>query len=403
MTPGAVLGAILIAPVVCARAGGEDSLLLARATRLAHEITIIDTHLDVPGRLHHKWQDISGRTAGGDFDYERACAGGLGVPFMAIYVPPELEGTGTAKPYADTLIAMVHSWAARWPSKFTLARSTGDVLARRDDGRILLAMGMENGSPIEHDLSNIRYFYDRGIRYITLAHGKSNHICDSSYDEKRPWGGLSPFGARVVEEMNRVGIMVDVSHISDSAFYQVMRVTRAPVIASHSSCRFFTPGYERNMNDDMIRVLAAHDGVIQINFGSEFLVDAIHRQTDQSEHAISSYLADHGLAALDSAGRAFTRQYRRLHPVRHATVEDVVRHIDHVVNLVGIDHVGLGSDFDGLGDTLPTGLSDVSEYPTLIAALLQHGYKEDDIRKICGAKLLRVWKEVEDLARRASE
>jgi membrane dipeptidase len=259
-------------------------------------------------------------------------------------------------------------------------------------------MGMENGAPVEDDLANVAHFAERGIRYITLTHSKNNQICDSSYDEERTWHGLSPFGREVVAEMNRVGIMVDVSHVSDETFEQVLEVTRAPVIASHSSCRHFTPGFERNMSDEMIRELAANGGVIQINFGSSFLTAAANQWAKARSEAIDAFVAEGGLESDDPAVVEFRRRYLEEHPLPRATVEDVADHIDHVVELAGIDHVGLGSDFDGVGPSLPTGLEDVSRYPNLFRVLLERGYSDEDIGKIAGGNLLRVWREVERLA-----
>jgi membrane dipeptidase len=369
------------------------------ANEIAHDVTIIDTHVDLPYRLIHHMEDISGRTAHGNFDYPRAVQGGLNVPFMSIYVPSSYEGNG-AKAYADQLIALVDSIARTWPDKFALVQSVDDVRTVVSSGRIALPMGMENGSPIEGSLANIRYFYDKGIRYITLAHAKDNHISDSSYDTTRTWNGLSPFGRTVVAEMNRVGIMVDVSHISDSAFYQVIAVSAAPVIASHSACRFFTPGFERNMSDDMIRLLAAHGGVIQIPFGSSFIRDAVRTGLDREQQGLRAYLDSAGVAHNDDAARPLAEQYLHNHGVDMADVSDVAVHIDHVVRLAGIDHVGIGSDFEGVGDTLPVGLKDVSCYPNLIAELLKRGYSRADIEKICSGNILRVWKEVEQTAQR---
>jgi membrane dipeptidase len=244
-----------------------DAELREKANRLAHEFIIVDTHVDTPDRLRGKMADISQRTEDGDFDYVRAKAGGLDAPFMSIYVPAEYEGKGGAKKLANKLIDMAEKFATNWPDKFAIAQSVADVQAQFAKGLISLPMGMENGSPIEGKLENLRHFYDRGIRYITLAHSKSNHISDSSYDPNRRWNGLSPFGKEVVAEMNRLGIMIDISHVSDSTFYQVIRLSQAPAIASHSSCRHFTPGWERNMDDEMIKALAKNGGVILINFG----------------------------------------------------------------------------------------------------------------------------------------
>lgn len=365
---------------------------------LPKDLIIVDTHIDVPYRLQEKMEDISVRTEGGDFDFPRAKAGGLNVPFMSIYVPASYEEKGGGKAFADRLIDMVEKFAADAPDKFAVVRSADDVRTVVGKGLIGLAMGMENGTPIEGKLENLRHFHARGIRYVTLAHSRNNHICDSSYDPERTWNGLSPFGRDVVAEMNHLGIMIDVSHISDSAFFQVVRLSKAPVIASHSSCRHFTPGWERNMSDEMIVALAKNGGVIHINFGSDFLKDEVRKRSEETRSALSRYYEEHNLKRTDSAAVSYARAYREKNPRLFADVVDVVAHIDHVVRLVGIDHVGLGSDFDGVGDSLPTGLKDVSHYPNLIRALQKKGYSEADIRKICGENTLRVWTAVERLA-----
>ncbi|MDH3253171.1 MAG: dipeptidase [Ignavibacteria bacterium] len=376
--------------------------VLVKAREIAHQTIIVDTHIDLPYRLTHRMEDISVRTTGGDFDYPRAVEGGLNVPFMSIYIPAGYEGRGARK-FADTLIAMVEDFVVDWPDKFSIARSVSDVHAQVAEGKISMALGMENGAPIEGKLENVRYFYDRGIRYITLTHSKDNHICDSSYDTTRTWNGLSPFGRKVVGEMNRLGIMVDVSHITDSAFYQVMAMTKAPVIASHSSCRFFTPSFERNMDDGMIRLLASKGGVIQINFGSTFINDTIRNAYASGSKGLDEHLKSLHLERDDEAARPIVREYFREHGIRYATVAEVVAHIDHVVELVGVDHVGFGSDFDGVGYTLPVGLEDVSCYPNIIAELLRKGYSEEDIGKICSGNILRVWSEVEQTAHRLQQ
>ncbi len=376
----------------------SDNELRAKASRLAQELIIIDTHIDVPYRLTSRMQDISVRTVDGDFDYPRAKEGGLNAPFMSIYVPASYEVKGGGKAFAAKLIDMVEKFATDWPDKFAVARSTADIIEHFKTGKISLPMGMENGTPIEGKLDNLRYFYDRGIRYITLAHSKNNHICDSSYDTKPRWKGLSPFGKKVVTEMNRLGIMIDVSHLSDSTFYQVMALSKAPVIASHSSCRHFTPGWERNMDDDMIKLLASKGGVIHINFGSSFLKDDLRKKGETERKALRKYLRDNELEPDHPKAQEYIKKYREEHGSGYADMSDVVAHIDHVVSIAGIDHVGLGSDFDGVGDTLPTGLKDVSDYPNLIYELLKKGYSDDDIQKICSANLLRGWSEVERIA-----
>ncbi len=372
----------------------------SKAEALAQRLIIADTHIDAPYRLEEEMEDISVRTPGGDFDYPRAKQGGLNVPFFSIYTPASLQKTGESRAVADGLIDLVEGIVAKHPDKFAMTTSVKGVHRHFGKGLIAIALGMENGAPVGDDLAGLQHFYDRGIRYITLTHGEPNQISDSSYSADRPWGGLSPYGREVVHEMNRLGIMIDVSHVSDDAFFQVLDITEAPVIASHSSCRKFTPGFERNMSDDMIRRLAENDGVIQINFGSSFLDDEVRRQSSARSTEISAYLAEQGLDSDDPAAREHEAKRREENPVPYADVDDVVAHIDHVVRFVGIDHVGLGSDFDGVGDSLPTGLKDVSAYPNLIARLLEKGYSEQQIEKICSGNLLRVWSEVEKLAER---
>nr|WKN36505.1 dipeptidase [Tunicatimonas sp. TK19036] len=375
-----------------------------RADKLAHQFIIIDGHVDLPYRLKVSGfrlqkeyiKDIENETQG-DFDYPKAQKGGLDSPFMSIYIPSSYQETGGAKELADSLIDMVQNIPAEFPDKFALANSPQDIQENFDKGLISLPMGMENGAPIGDSIENVQYFFDRGIRYITLTHGKPNQISDSSYDSTRVWNGLSPFGEEVVKEMNRVGIMVDVSHISDSAFYDVMNTTKAPVIASHSSCRAFVPGFERNMNDDMLKKLAANGGVIQINFGSGFLDGEIREKSEEARAHLSKWMEERNLTYEDSASRAYIAEYRKNNPA-FSTVQKVADHVDHVVQLVGIDHVGLGSDFDGVGDTLPTGLKDASDYPNLIAELLKRGYTDEDIEKICYKNVFRVWNEVQDVA-----
>ncbi len=383
---------------------GERSLdtatLRIKARQLAQKFLIVDTHIDVPYRLLRKMEDISVRTADGEFDYVRAKFGGLNLPFMSIYVPAEYQKVGASiKPFTEKLIDMVMGFARDYPEKFALVSSTQDVLRKKSSGKILLTMGMENGAPLLK-LEDIAYYHQRGIRYVTLTHSKDNHICDSSYDTTRTWGGLSEYGKQVVAEMNRIGMMIDISHVSDSTFYQVLRLTQAPVIASHSSCRAFTPGFERNMSDDMIRLLAQNGGVIQINFGKSFLSAAYQAKANELRKNILAYLAEHNLSFTDSAAQAYIKAVRDTAALPTVTVEDVVAHIDHVKKLVGVDYVGIGSDFDGVSGELPVGLSDVSMYPNLIYELLKRGYSDEDIRKICGGNLMRVWASVEKVAKR---
>jgi membrane dipeptidase len=392
---------IALAATASCRYGGEEpeDLLAERAKKLAQDVIIVDTHIDVPYRLTEKMEDVGLATEGGDFDYPRARAGGLDVAFMSIYVPASYQETGGGKELADELIDLVEGIVEDHPDKFALAASVDEARQRVEGGKIVLALGMENGAPIEGELDNLAHFHARGIRYITLAHSKSNRICDSSYDDERRWKGLSPFGREVVAEMNRLGIMIDISHITDDATRQVLELSEAPVIASHSSCRHFTPDWERNISDELIREVSARGGVIQINFGSGFVDDAYRVQWLSQWDELEKYFEEHDIDEESQEAEEYREDYRKQHPIEPAGIAAVADHIDHVVELVGIDHVGFGSDFDGLGDSLPHGLQDVSEYPNLIRELLERGYSDDEIRKICSDNILRVWSEVERVAR----
>ena len=370
-----------------------DSLLFSKAKQLAQELIIVDTHIDLPGTLYNEWFDVSQLSDIGEFDYPRAIEGGLNAAFMSIYIPAELEESDASYERADSLINIVEKISKTFPTKFAIAISTEDVKKQFGKGIVSLPMGMENGSPINGSFKNLKHFYDRGIRYITLVHSKANHICDSSYDPNKKWNGLSPFGRLLIPEMNRLGIMVDISHVSDSAFYQAIEISKAPVIASHSSCRFFTPGFERNMNDEMIKKLAENGGVIQIAFGSYFISGDFNKKAIEMEN----YLAEHNIKDGSEEAKEYARNYKKEHTMDYGTVADVAEHIDHVVKLVGINHVGFGSDFNGVG-SLPKNLNDVSYLPHLICELLKKGYSEEDIEKICSGNILRVWEKVEDVS-----
>ena len=370
----------------------------ALAEEIAKKYIITDGHIDVPYRLESEFENVAEHTAHGDFDFPRAVAGGLDAPFMSIYIPARLEKSGGSKALADKLIIMVEDIVKAAPDKFALAYSTADIEANFAKGIISLPMGRENGSPIEGDLANLQHFFERGIRYITLTHSKANHISDSSYDENRPAGGLTDFGKTLVVEMNNIGVMVDVSHISDEAFYDVMAITKTPVIASHSSARHFTPGFERNMSDEMIQALAKNGGVIQINFGSSFISQAAIDYGKLRKAAIKVFIAENDLEKNSDEVKAFKEQYKVSNPYPFSSLSDVLDHFDHVVKLVGIDYVGIGSDYDGVGDSLPTNLKDVASYPNLIAGLLKRGYSEQDIAKILSGNVMRVWQAAEAYA-----
>ncbi|MEG3765658.1 dipeptidase [Alteromonas sp. 14N.309.X.WAT.G.H12] len=394
--PLAVLIPALLSLASLSLQAADIPVVSDEANRIAQETIIVDGHIDVPYRVHRKWEDVSKATQGGNFDYPRARKGGLTAPFMSIYVPASLDNSAESTAVAHQLIDLVEAMVYRSPDKFAIAKSVADVKAQFKKGLISLPMGMENGSPIQGSMDNLKTFYERGIRYITLAHSLSNHIADSSYDLRRQWHGLSPFGKKLVVEMNNLGIMVDISHVSDEAFYQAVEISKVPVIASHSSLRKYTPGFERNMDDDMVKKLGENGGVVMINFGSSFVSketqDWRANYTKQKNKLIDEVGKDSPLVS------EFDAKFREENPYPYSTLSQVLDHIDHVVELIGIEHVGIGSDFDGVGDSLPIGLKDVSTYPNLIQGMLDRGYSRQDIEKVLSGNLLRVWSEVEQYA-----
>ena len=375
------------------------------AEQIAQDSLILDSHIDVPYRLWRQHlegleiDDISGSTDG-DFDFIRARKGGLNVPFFSIYLPASTQEDGTSHQMANELIDMIEDIVTLYPKKFILIKSVADLGSITKKNIVGIALGMENGAPIQGDLSRVQYYFDRGIRYITLTHSKTNHISDSSYDENIQWHGLSEFGKNLIEEMNKVGIMVDISHVNDEAFYQAIEISQVPVIASHSSLRYFTPGFERNVDDAMLSKLAEKGGVIQINFGSSFISKRPRDYLVKMNSFLESRLGQNLEEVSEQDIRETRSEFIANNPYPYASLDEVLDHFDRVLQLVGIDHIGIGSDYDGVGDTLPIGLKDVSTYPALIQGLLERGYSRKDIQKILGGNLIRVWKEVEEYAER---
>lgn len=403
----ALMASMAVAGVTAGSAMAQSDM--EKATRIAKENIIIDTHIDVPFRLKGtldrtgQWIDVGVSTGDeGDFDYPRAKAGGLDAPFMSIYIPasyePNGQPNGSASKLADELIDLMERVVSEHPDKFAIPHSVDDMIKHFEEGKISLPLGMENGAPIEGKMENLEHFYKRGIRYITLTHSAWNHISDSSYDADKHWGGLSPFGKDLVVEMNKTGVMVDISHVSDQAFWDVMEITKTPVIASHSSARHYTPGFERNMNDDMIKALAENGGVIQINYGSSFLTEEANTYRARGAADYQAHLEANGLEDSREVRTAFMETWTAANPYPFATFDETLDHFDHVVKLVGIDHVGIGSDYDGVGNTLPIGLKDASSFPSLVKGLLDRGYSEEDIKKVLGGNLIRVWRAVEAYA-----
>ncbi|MGY3264078.1 dipeptidase [Lysobacter sp. HA35] len=370
------------------------------ASQFVQDALIVDTHIDAPTELLKSWRDLCNEMPDREFDATKASRGGLDVAFMSIYTSPEEDASGVARQKAHMEIDAVEAMAARCTDRFALISDPGDYLHLQQPGhRVLLALGMENGAPIGDDLSQLQTFYDRGVRYITLAHSHSNRIADGSYSLDRPWHGLSPFGEKVVDEMNRLGIMVDVSHLSDESVEDVLRVTRTPVIASHSGMRHFTPDFERNLSDKLAKGIAKSGGVVQITFGSGFIdpkaaadTTAYFREMAKFQHAQTEAKArGEAVQSFDEWDKAWDAA----HPKPPTTIKQVVDQIDYAIKLIGEDHVGLGSDFDGVSGALPDGLKSVADYPNLVQALRDRGYSDATIRKVLGGNLMRVWKAVD--------
>jgi membrane dipeptidase len=369
------------------------------ARKLARDAVIVDTHIDAPELLMDHWLDLGNAAKGVEFDYPRAHDGGLDIAFMSIYTSAKQDDEGSAWQAANLMIDSVEALVERHPDKFALLRSPKDVERLRQGGHVLLPLGMENGAPLGDDLENLQFFYDRGVRYITLAHSAPNRIADSSYAIERKWHGLSPFGKQVVAEMNRLGIMVDVSHASDESARDAIAASTVPVIASHSAFRHFTPGFERNISDELARAIADKGGVVQVAFGTAFVDPKGAADTQAHFRAINDFNKRN--AELKAAGKppesedAFDKAWAAAHPAPATKIDAVLDQIDYAVKLIGIDHVGIGSDFDGVDGELPDGLRSVADYPNFVAGLQARGYKDDDIRKILGGNLLRTWAAIE--------
>ncbi len=365
-----------------------------KAKKLSKELIIADGHIDLPYRLHEEGLiyeeniDLNHNT-NRNFDIPKARKGGLNSPFMSIYIPSE-KTYSEGFELANSLIDLVENIVESNKDHFQLALTPEDVINNFNNNKISLPMGMENGSPIGENINNLKFFFDRGIRYVTLTHAKNNQICDSSYDTERKWNGLSEFGKELIKEMNKIGMMIDVSHVSDKTFYDILNITEKPLIASHSSPRKFTPNFERNMSDDMIIELAKNNGVILINFGSSFVNNNSNMIFFEIDKLVESWRIENGYEVKDE-NVIKKRELLINQKNPFASIDDVLDAIDHVNNLVGQNHIGFGSDFDGLGNSLPSNLKDVSFYPKLIEGLLKRGYNKESIEKICYKNFFRVW------------
>jgi membrane dipeptidase len=397
---------VLALPLVAA--GAEKDDLAARAARIHREAIVVDTHEDVPDALAEKWADVGVRGSTKHFDIPRAKEGGLTAPFFAVYVPASYAGGGAARLALDR-IDMVQRVVDAHPAELVGAASVAEIRRAKRDGKIAILMGIEGGHAIEDSLGALRSFHHLGVRYMTLTHTNSNHWADSSgnffaprFDPEAPrvHKGLSEFGRTVVREMNRIGMMVDVSHVSDETIDDVLETSRAPVFASHSSCRAIAR-LPRNLTDDHIRRIAAKGGVVMINVSSIFVdqasVDAARTALDAlqepAERLRKQFESDPKRAEAEIGKLLEALPSRAAVPFTK-----VVDHIEHVITLAGPDAVGLGTDFDGIPDP-PVGLEDVSKLPRITGELLRRGHSEQDVRKVLGENFLRFFAKVEEVSR----
>lgn len=373
----------------------------AEVDAITRDAILIDTHNDVPS-LTVDGYDIATPNLKGMTDLARM-RGYLGAEFFAVFVDAEyVKGNHSANRALQMIDTVRTDVLEKHPSDFLFATTAEDIERAHREHKIAALMGIEGGHAIEDSLRLLRDYYALGVRYMTLTHFNTNDWADSQGDFENPkvkkHNGLTPFGKDVVREMNRLGMMVDISHVADKTFYDALEVSTAPMIASHSSCRALT-GFTRNMTDDMIRGLAAKGGVININFGCDFLSQRYYEESKKREAAVkATRKAAEAMPAGPDRDKALAAA--KAEPgIPPATLEDLVAHIDHAVKLAGIDHVGIGTDFDGLS-CVPKEVSSYNKFPVLTRALLQKGYSAEDIKKIYGGNMLRVMRAV---AKRADE
>lgn len=394
---------VLLAVVTAVLAGGQTkSVTDAEVMRVHRSALLIDTHNDVPSRTVEGF-DIGSRTGTGHTDIARLKAGGVGAQFFAVYVAASYVKANQSGNRALQMIDTVrHDIVQRYPNDFMLATTAKDIEEAHRRGKIAALMGIEGGHAIEDSLRLLRDYYDLGVRYMTLTHSNTNNWADSSGDVDDPkvkhHNGLTGPGKEIIREMNRLGMMVDISHVADKTFWDALEASKAPIFASHSSCRALTR-HARNMTDEMIVALAKKGGVVQVNFYCGFISQKFRDNDAADTKALDVRMAREtaGKTLSEPDRQILSEKLRKEMNLSRATLADVVDHIDHIRKIAGVDAIGLGGDFDGVSCT-PVGLEDVSKYPNLTRALLEKGYSAEDIRKIYGGNFLRVMRAVEAAA-----
>ena len=381
-----------------------------QARRIHDSAIVIDTHADTPQRFIDENFDLGTVTPvnEGNLDLQKAREGNLGAEFFSIWVDPQTSA-GHFTQRALDLIDAVYQQASRHPDQMTMAFSAEDIVRARTGPhkRLAALMGLEGGHPLEGDVRVLRDFYRLGVRYMTLTWSNTNELGDSSGDINDPkvqhHNGLTPFGKQVVLEMNRLGMMVDISHVADKTFRDAIATTKAPVIASHSSARALVNA-PRDMTDDMLRAVAKNGGVVDVNFYSAFDDETFRKAADAQRKEVSAATEQY-IDRQKAAGKTVSymevdhiqREY--LAKIPRPPLKSLIDQIDHIAKVAGVDHVGLGSDFDGVSGALPQGLDSVADLPKITQALLDRGYKPEDIKKILGGNVLRVFRQVEQVSR----
>ena len=399
---------LLVALLGSAQAQSGTSEVSAKARQIHESALIVDTHADTPQRFLDEGFDI-GSTDPKDYGHislDKAKAGNLGAEFFSIWVEPETNQGHFARHTLD-LIDSVYEQVARHPDRMMMAFSTEDIERAHKQKKLAALMGIEGGHSIENDIHVLRDFYRLGIRYMTLSWSNTNEWADSSGDINNPkiehHNGLTDGGKQIVQEMNRLGMLVDISHVADKTFYDTIAVTKAPVIASHSSSRALT-NHPRNMTDDMLRAVAKNGGVVQANFFNAFIDEEYRKASDAQKNERDAALKAYQ-DQMKAAGKIVTyvdldridREWAAKIP--RPPLKSLIDHIDHIAKVAGIDHVGLGSDYDGVSGATPQGIDSAADLPKITQALLDRGYSADDIRKILGGNLMRVFRETERISR----
>jgi membrane dipeptidase len=370
----------------------SDEELRQMAKKICENNIILDSHIDWPEMILDNPEDISMQTAKGDFDLVRARIGGLDAALSVVYINAAFD-VDKGRIMVDSMLKLIKHYPDTYPDKFALAFTPADVKRNFDKKLFSLIPCLENGSPIGNEPEYLKYLKNQGIAYITLCHSITNQISDSNFDTLRKWNGLSPEGIELIKKLNHLGIMIDISHSTDSTVSQVIRLSEAPIIASHSSCRYFVPGFERNLPDDLIKSIAKKKGVVMVNFCAQFLDSVCLKNTIE----VVNLLISKKFSYDSKEGNDLIVEFEKTHKLLSDS-KQLVDHIEHIIKVAGIDFVGFGSDFDGIGPLKPSDVLDVSGYPVIVFELLKRGYSEKDIKKILSGNFLRVWNDVIEIA-----